>query len=154
MKATSLRELLPVFVVVGLTVYLLIRLAYASLPPLPTLAGVTLLVLAVAEAILGYYLKARIERKSGTEPVQPLQAARAVALAKASAVAGTVMAGTWAGVLGYLLPRLSDLVAAAEDAPGALVGLISAVALVAAALYLQHCCRTPLDSDDENAPRR
>jgi uncharacterized membrane protein len=146
--------LVPTFVVVGVLAYLVTRLSYASMPPLPLLAGITLLVLAALEAILGYYLKARIERKPGTEPVEPLVAARAVALAKASAVAGTVVAGAWAGILGYLLPQRDQLAAAVDDTPSAVVGLISAAALVAAALWLQHCCRTPLDSDDEQRPRQ
>ncbi|HEX4249342.1 MAG TPA: DUF3180 domain-containing protein [Pseudonocardia sp.] len=147
MRPTTWRELLSTFVVVAVAVYLIIRATYGVLPPLPLFAGITLLVLAIIETVLGYSLKARIEGRHG-QPVQPLVAARAVALAKASALAGAVMAGVWAGLLGYLLPKLSLLAAAADDTPGAVIGLVCAVALVAAAMWLQHCCRTPLDSDD------
>ncbi len=153
MKPTSVRELLPLFLVAGVAAFLLVRVTYAALPPLPVLGGVTLLVLAIAEVILGRALKARIDRRAGTKPVQPLVAARAVALAKASALAGALMAGLWAGLLVYLLPRRADLVAAAEDTPAAVLGLVSAAALVAAALWLQHCCRTPLDDDLDWADR-
>jgi hypothetical protein len=52
------------------------------------------------------------------------------------------------GLLGYLLPRLSQLAAAADDTPGAVLGLVCAAALVAAALWLQHCCRAPRDGED------
>ena len=148
MKPTGWRELLPTFFVVAVVVYLITRITYGVLPPLPLFAGVTLLLLAIIETILGYSLKARIEQRPGTQPVQPLVAARAVALAKASAVAGALMAGVWAGLLGYLLPRYGQLAAAADDTPGAVLGLVCAVALVAAALWLQHCCRAPTDSDD------
>jgi len=147
-KPTGWRELLPTFFVVAVVVYLITRITYGVLPPLPLFAGVTLLLLAIIETILGYSLKARIEQRPGTQPVQPLVAARAVALAKASAVAGALMAGVWAGLLGYLLPRYGQLAAAADDTPGAVLGLVCAVALVAAALWLQHCCRAPTDSDD------
>ncbi|HTF45894.1 MAG TPA: DUF3180 domain-containing protein [Pseudonocardia sp.] len=148
MKPTGWRELLPTFLVVAVVVYLITRITYGVLPPLPLFAGVTLLLLAIIETILGYSLKARIEQRPGTQPVQPLVAARAVALAKASAVAGALMAGVWAGLLGYLLPRYGQLAAAADDTPGAVLGLVCALALVAAALWLQHCCRAPTDSDD------
>lgn len=151
MKPTGWRELLPTYLVVALAVYLITRLSYAVLPPLPLFAGITLLVLAIAETVLGFSLKARIERRPGTTPVQPLMAVRAVTLAKASAVAGAVMAGVWTGLLGYLLPRLSQLVAAAQDTPGAALGLGCALALVAAALWLQRCCRAP--TDDDHTPR-
>jgi hypothetical protein len=150
---TTLRDLVPIFVVVGVLAYLLVRAGYGALPSIPPPAGVTLLVLAVVEAVLGYTLKARIEHRPGTKPVQPLSAARAVALAKASAVAGAVMAGVWAGMLGYLLPRRDVLSAAADDTPGAALGLAGALALVAAALWLQHCCRTPPEDDDRDRNR-
>jgi hypothetical protein len=147
-KPTGWRELLPTFVVVTVVAYLITRISYGVLPPLPLFAGITLLLLAIIETILGYSLKARIEQRPGTQPVQPLVAARAVALAKASAVAGALMAGVWAGLLGYLLPRYGQLAAAADDTPAAVLGLVCALALVAAALWLQHCCRAPTDSDD------
>jgi len=153
LEPTTLRDLLSIFVVVGVLAYLLVRASYAALPSIPAPAGATLLVLAVVEAVLGYTLKARIERRPDTRPVQPLSAARAVALAKASAVAGAVMAGVWSGMLGYLLPRLDVLSAAADDTPGAALGLVGSVALVAAALWLQHCCRTPPEDDDRDRDR-
>lgn len=154
MKPTRIRELAATFVVVAVVVYLLVKLAYSAMPALPPLAGVTLLVLAAIEAVLGFALKARIERRPGTKPVEPLAAARAVALAKASAVAGAVMGGAWLGLLGYLLPRRTVLAAAAGDTPGAVVGLACALALVAAALWLQHCCRAPSDHDDQDRDRQ
>lgn len=156
MKPTGCRELLPVYLVVTLAAYLLTRVAYGALPPLPLFAGVTLLILAVIEAVLGHSIKVRIERRPGTTPIQPLMAARAVVLAKASALAGAVMAGVWTGLLGYLLPRLSVLAAAGSDTPGAALGLFCALALVGAALWLQHCCRAPRDRDgpDRDGPDR
>lgn len=149
MKPSSPRELVATFVVLGLLGYLLTKVLYATLPPLPTPAGVPLLVLAAIEAGLAYVLKERIERKPGTRPVEPLMAARAVALAKASALAGTVMAGLWGGFLCFVLVRRSELAAAAADTPGAVLGLLCALALVAAALWLEHSCRTPPDPEEQ-----
>jgi hypothetical protein len=150
MKPSSPGELLATFAVLGLLGYLVTKVLYATLPPLPTPAGVTLLVLAAIEAGLAYVLKARIERKPGTRPVEPLMAARAVALAKASALAGAVMAGLWAGFLCFVLARRTELAAAEADTPGAVLGLLCALALVAAALWLEHSCRTPPDADEQD----
>jgi hypothetical protein len=154
MRFTRPRDLLAAGVVAGVLVHLLVRLAYGSLPPLPTFAGVTLLLLAVIEFVLGFSLRARIRRKQGTTPVQPLTAARAVALAKASSLVGAIMVGAWAGVLGYLVPRRNDLVAAANDTPSAIIGVVCSAALVAAALWLEYCCKTPEGPEEEDEDSR
>jgi hypothetical protein len=142
---TRVRDLLAVALVAALLGNLVVRLAYGSLPGLPLAAGATFGVLGVAEALAGNALRARILRRPGARPVQPLVAARAVLLAKASALGGAIMAGVWAGLLLYLLPRVAEVTAAASDAVAGTIGLLSAVALVAGALWLEHCCRTPDD---------
>ena len=87
----------------------------------------------------------------GLRQLHPITAARALALAKASALVGSATVGVWVGVLVYLIPQRSVLQAAASDTPGAWVGLGAAIALVAAALWLEHCCKTPEDTPDEPA---
>ncbi|HET9139402.1 DUF3180 domain-containing protein [Actinophytocola sp.] len=149
MHFTRARDLAGVGLVAAVAGYLVVRLTYGQWPPLPTLAGIPLLVLAVVEAALGVSLRNRIRNPEQGRPVQPLTAARAVALAKASSLLGAIMLGFWLGVLGYLLPRRVDLIAAAEDLPSAIVGALCAAALIAAALWLEHCCRTPHDQDDQ-----
>lgn len=146
---TRVRDLVVVAVVVALAVNLLVRLTYASLPGFPLLAGATLGVLGVAEAVGGNMLRARIRRRPGTAPVNPLVAARAVVVAKASALGGSIMAGVWAGLLAHVLPRSGEIAAAAGDSASAAVGFGCALLLVAGALWLEHCCRTP-DDDGED----
>lgn len=150
MTPTRPRDLLAVAVVTALLANLAVRLGYGSLPALPLLAGATLGVLGAAEALAGNALRARIHRRPGTRPVQPLVAARAVLVAKASAVAGAVMAGVWAGLLVHVVPRAGEVTAAAGDALAGAVGLVCALGLTAGALWLEHCCRTP---DDERGDR-
>jgi hypothetical protein len=74
--------------------------------------------------------------------------ARSVVIAKASAWVGALMAGWWIGVLTYLWLHRSEQVAS-SFIPGAVVAAVSAVALVVAALWLQHCCRSPGDPTDD-----
>ena len=110
--------------------YLLVRLTYGSLPQFPLAAGLPFAVLGVAEAIGGSALRARIRGRSGTRPVPPLVAARAVLVARASAQAGAIMAGAWAGLLAYVAPRSGDLAAAADDTAAAALGVVGALLLV------------------------
>ncbi|WP_316690212.1 DUF3180 domain-containing protein [Pseudonocardia sp. H11422] len=152
MKPTRVRDLVVVAVVAALLAHLLVRLTYGSLPAFPLPAGVTLGLLGLAEAIAGNVLRARIQRRPGARPVQPLVAARAVMVAQASALGGAVVAGLWAGLLAYVLPRSAQVAAAADDAAAAGIGLFCSVGLVAGALWLERCCRTPDDPDDRRGP--
>ena len=77
-----------------------------------------------------------------------------VMIAKASAWVGALVLGWWVGVLVYLLPRRGTLRVAGEDTAGAVVAAVSALALLVAALWLQHCCKSPQEPPDngEGAP--
>jgi hypothetical protein len=141
------RDLVVTALVVAVVVHLLVRLTYGSLPAFPLSAGLPLAVLGVAEAIAGSALRSRIRDRSGARPVQPLVAARAVLVARASALAGAVMTGVWAGLLAYVAPRSGDVAAAAGDTTAAALGVVGALVLIGGGLWLQHCCRTPDDPD-------
>jgi fructose-specific phosphotransferase system IIC component len=85
----------------------------------------------------------------------PIAVARLVALAKASSAAGAAIGGLLAGYLAYVLGQL-DKTIPARDARVAGIMFACAVALVAAALYLEHCCQAPKPpgEDDEDRPYR
>lgn len=148
MHFTRARDLVVAGLLAAGIVFLLAQTAYGDLPPLPTFAGVTLLVLAVIEAALGASLRSRIRKPEGGRPVQPLAAARSVALAKASSLLGAIMLGAWLGMFVYLFPRRGELAAAADDVPSTVIGAVCAAVLTGAALYLEWCCRTPRDQDN------
>lgn len=152
MTATRPRDLVAAVIAAAILVHLLARFGYSSIPPLPTLAGTTLLAFAAAEVVLGFSLRDRIRRHPHTRPVQALPAAKAVALAKASSLAGSLVLGAWLGVLGYVVPRWEEFPAATSDTITASIGAVCAAALVAAALWLEYCCRTPEDPQWEQAP--
>jgi hypothetical protein len=109
-----------------------------------------LAVLAVAEALLAQNTGARIQRKPGTMPVDPLAVARYVALAKASSLVGALSSGFSAGLVGWL--AVAGTEAAHEDLPAGIGGLVAALMLVVAALWLERSCRIPErpDSEDED----
>ncbi|HYS39280.1 MAG TPA: DUF3180 domain-containing protein [Pseudonocardiaceae bacterium] len=149
MRFTRARDLVLAGVITAVVVNVLLLIGYDSLPPLPTLAGGTLLVLAVIELAFAIVLRPRLARKPGTRPVPALQAVRVVALAKASSLLGSIMAGAALGALVYVLPKRAQLTVAANDTTSAVVALVSAAALIAAALWLEYCCRAPEDPDDQ-----
>ncbi len=148
MGFTRARDLLAVAVVAFVAGYLLVRLSYQRLPPLPRYAGVLAALLGIGEAVAGHGLRSRI-RASGrggattAKPVEPLTAARAVMAAKATSLAGAALVGLWAGLLLYVVPSWSVLAAAREDAITGIIGLVGAVIMTGGALFLEHCCRAP-----------
>ena len=142
-SATRARDLTAIGIVVAAVVWVALRRWYGSLPPLRWFVPLSLALLALAEGLAARQVKARIDRRPGTEPVHPLVAAQILALAKASAIVGAAMVGVWVGLLLYVLPRLDYLAAAGNDTRTGVIGLAAAAALVTAALWLEYSCRTP-----------
>ncbi|AFS12603.1 MULTISPECIES: DUF3180 domain-containing protein [Mycobacterium] len=148
MGPTRKRELTAAVVGAAVLGYLLVNGLYRWFPPITVLTGLSLLAVAIGEALWARYVRAKIadgEIGPGRGRLHPLAVARSLMVAKASAWVGALMLGWWVGLLVYFLPRRSWLRAAAEDTTGTVVAAISALALVVAALWLQHCCKSPYD---------
>jgi len=152
-KPTRARTLLLVGVLAAAVTWALLKSVYASLPPLTWTGVPALLIAAGVEAWAGRDLRARIQGKQGARPAPPLFVARIVALAKASSQTAALLAGICAGFMIYLSGMASaptprgDLVNASLSFGGCLV-------LLAAALFLEYCCRVPgnPNSDDDSVP--
>ena len=150
---TRARDLLAVGLFAAIAGYVLVRLNYGRMPVLPRLAGVVAALVGLAEAVAGWGLRSRIRAASRPRrnaeppinPVPPLTAARAVLAAKATSLAGAAFAGLWLGLLVYVLPASDDVLAAGADTVTALIGLVGALVMVAGALFLEHCCRAPVE---------
>ncbi|WNG87077.1 DUF3180 domain-containing protein [Mycobacterium sp. ITM-2016-00317] len=148
MGPTRKRDLAAAAAVTAVVSYVLVHLIYRWFPPVDVWTGVSLLGVAVALAGWAFYVRARIrdgEIGLGHGRLHPLAVARSVVIAKASAWMGSVVFGWWVAVVVFLLPRRSTLRVAAEDTPGAVVAGLCALALVVAAMWLQHCCKSPED---------
>ncbi|GAS94737.1 protein of unknown function [Mycolicibacterium canariasense] len=153
MGLTRKRDLVVAAVIAAVVSYLLVVGLYKWFPPITLLTGVSLFAVAGVEAGWGHYVRAKIRDGRigvGGGRLHPLAVARSVVTAKASAWVGALVFGWWVGVLGYLLPRRGALRVAGEDTPGAVVAALCALALVIAALWLQHCCKSP---DEPEEPR-
>ncbi len=123
--------------------YVLMRSYYLSAlgSALPRTPALSVAVVALVEAELGRGTRARLAGRPGTKPIMPITVARFAALARASSIAGAVVAGAWAGVLLYTAPRGSQPTVAGADTITASLGTASGVALLAAALWLEQGCR-------------
>lgn len=152
MGPTSKRDLTATAVLVAVTGYLLTVTGYPKwFPPITVWTGISLLAVAAVEAAWGRYVRSKIsagEIGEGSDRLHPLAVARTVMIAKASAWVGALVLGWWLGVLAYLLPNRGWLRVAGQDTPGAVVAAISALALIVAALWLQHCCEKPEEPPD------
>ncbi|WP_405488223.1 DUF3180 domain-containing protein [Nocardia sp. NBC_00511] len=154
MKPTRVLDLCANVLLAALVAWIATNIAYSSFPPISVFSGASLLPVALLEAVLAFVIRQRVENRGigpGPGQLHPITAARAVALAKASTQVGSLVGGIWLGFLVWLLMQRSDLRAASSDTPGAVVGLLGGVALVAAALWLEYCCRAPIDPPDEAA---
>jgi hypothetical protein len=148
MGPTRKRDLTGAVVGAAFLSYLLVILLYRWFPPITVWTGLSLLGVAIAEALWARYVRDKIsEGEIGVGPgwLHPLAVARSLMVAKASAWVGALVLGWWVGVLVYFLPRRSWLRVAAQDTTGTVVAAVSALALVVAAMYLQHCCKSPPD---------
>lgn len=147
MTPTRPSTLLGLVVGFALLGYLLAATAYGSLPVLPLLAPLTMVVLAVVEAGTARVVRDRLSDtpRSGGRQLHPLQVARAAVLARASSTGGAVLLGAYAGLLAWTLPRRDDLLSSERDAVVAGLSVLAALALVVAALVLERACRTPRD---------
>jgi hypothetical protein len=128
--------------------WMMISRYYGSIPNLNWLPGLTLAGLAVVEGIAARNTKARIDRKPGTMPVNPLLVARFVVLAKASSLLGAIFAGAYGGIAAWALAERGHLTVAQQNLVPSIAGLVGALALAAAALWLERSCRVPKPPDE------
>lgn len=143
MTPTRLRTLLLTVAGAGVLGYLLAELAYFELPPLPSFAPVSLLLLTILEVGMAKVVRDKVRGRSRGRQLHPLQAARAVVLAKASSLGGAILLGCYGGVFVWTFGRRDTFASAGPDARVAGLSALTALTLVVAALLLERACRTP-----------
>ncbi|NUR86351.1 MAG: DUF3180 domain-containing protein [Nonomuraea sp.] len=150
MRPTKPGVLVGIVIVVALVTWVIVKQVYSELPVLPWTAMPTVALLAVGEFYSGWMTKARIARKPDTKPVEPLAVARLAALGKASAYAGAVFGGIFAGFAIFDVQLFSREVPRGEFFV-AVGSFLAFVILICAALYLEHACRIPKDPENHRA---
>ncbi len=107
---------------------------------------------AVALVLIGIIIVAmawpvrRVARGDRSKRVDPFYATRVVVLAKASSLAGALLAGGALGILGFFLTRSVPQVSSVTMAIAVVVG---AVLLLVGGLVAEHWCTIPPDDDEK-----
>jgi hypothetical protein len=143
--------LVVVAAAVGWGVVTLVDAFADSSLPVPWTAPVVMVVLAVALALWARGTRARLAGRPGTTPMDPLVAARSAALAMAASRTGALVAGFYAGVAVALVPSW-EVAYVRERVVISILTVVGAGLVVAAALWLEHVCRVPPDSSDDEKP--
>jgi len=149
MQPTKPWSLLIVAAVSAVLAWVVVRSSFPSMAPLPWTAVPALSLLALGEFLFGRNLGPRLHGRPGAKPVQPMAVPRVVALAKASSLAASVFGGGAIGVGIYMLASLGKPVPR-HDALVAVFTALAAIALAAAALYLERACRAPEPPEDDD----
>jgi hypothetical protein len=150
MRPTRARTLALTAVVCAIGTWLLLHLVYTSLPLLPWSGVPALALLAIAEAICGRSVRARLHGR-GT-PIPPIAVARLAVLAKASSLVGAFIGGLAVGFLIYVAGSVDKSSAYRSDTFASAATIVAAALLVAAALYLEFGCRVPNGRDQGAEP--
>ncbi|MEW2293699.1 DUF3180 domain-containing protein [Streptomyces sp. NPDC006743] len=155
MKELRIRVLAGVFVVAGVLSWAGARLwnAVGTLPSVPLAAPIVLALIAVVLVSTALSLRARLraqrERRPGAKGVDPLMAARAVVFGQASALVAALVAGMYGGA-GVFLLELLDLPTRRDQAIYAGASVLTGLAVIAAALFLERVCKLPEDDDQDH----
>ena len=133
---------------VGVLSWIVVRESYSSLPALPIVGPVTLVVLAVFELMYAFSVRSRL-RSPGNTPIEPLFIAKLAVLAKASSHAAAIVAGLYGGFLVYTVSNLGKPRINADSRASGL-SVVAALALIGAALFLEYSCRVPRPPEDRD----
>jgi hypothetical protein len=135
-----------VAVLAAVVTWAVLTAVYTSLPALSWTGAPALLIAAGAEAWTGRDLRARIQGRQGARPAPALFVARMVALAKATSQTAALLAGVCAGFIIYL-SGMTNAPTPRSDLVNASLSFGACLVLLAAALFLEYCCRVPKNPD-------
>ncbi|MGW6402755.1 DUF3180 domain-containing protein [Streptomyces sp. NPDC055134] len=156
MKQLRIRTLAGLFLVAGVLSWAGARLwdSIGTLPRVPLAAPIVLAVIAVILLATALSIRARLraqrERSPGAKGVDPLMAARALVFGQASALVAALVAGMYGGTGAFLLEHL-DVPARRDQAIYAGFSVLTGIAVIAAALFLERVCKLPEDDDEDHS---
>jgi hypothetical protein len=137
MRRTTVGDLAVPFLIIGATVYAVLRLSYGSIPPLQIYVPIPLAMLAVAELIAARRVRAAVRHDPNARPMAAIVIARCVALGKASALVAAGVAGAAGALLVRVIPDAGTVRAASNDLRVGIFLLVAAVLLLIAGLLLE-----------------
>lgn len=155
MKQLRIRTLAGLFLGAGVLSWAGARLwdSIGTLPRVLLAAPIVLAVIAVILLATALSIRSRLraqrERRPGAKGVDPLMAARALVFGQASALVAALVAGMYGGTGAFLLEHL-DVPARRDQAIYAGFSVLTGIAVIAAALFLERVCKLPEDDDEDH----
>lgn len=153
MKRTSALTL-AVFAVVGLAAGIAVQVGLAQSgqpgvrPPLTLAVGLSLI--GLVDIALAWPIR-KVAKGTAKARVDPFYATRVVVLAKASSIAGALLAGAAAGFALYLLSRTVPPVGSI----GSFISMFAgAIVLMVCGLVAEHMCKLPPDDPEETQDKK
>jgi|SRR5919204_1921810 hypothetical protein len=150
MRRTTLGDLAIPFVVFGITVYVLLKLSYGSIPPLQYVISLPIAGLAIIELLVARRVRAAVRHDPRAKPMEAIVIARWVALGKASALVGAGIFGAAVALFIRVVPDASRVRAAGNDLRVSIFLAIAAGLLVAAGLLLERAGIDPGSGADRS----
>lgn len=151
MQPTRIRLLVGIAVICAALGWGTVQIVAAwlgRLVPVPWLAAAALWLVAGALAWWTFQARPRLQGRPDVKPMEAIVAARSAALAMAASRIGAVMAGFYAGVAIGLVASIGTP-SGLQAFWSSTIAAAGAVGLAAAALWLEHSCRVPLDRDGD-----
>jgi hypothetical protein len=137
LRRTSALDLAAPFAILAVISYLLLKLAYESLPEFQWYPSVPIAGLAGAELVVARRMRLAVRHIPDARPMTAFAIARAVALGKASALVGSGVAGAVVGLLLTVLPDSGRTSAAGHDLRVGVVLLLAALFVTASGLLVE-----------------
>jgi membrane protease YdiL (CAAX protease family) len=147
-RPTQIRSLFALFIVGGVLGYAFVRISIAVNGVAPQIQWTSVIVLLAAAAIVlvlanSTYRTLHRERKR----MDAHRAVRFLLLAKASALVGAIVAGSYLGFAVHFVDQL-DVALPQTRVIRSVCAAIAAVLLVVGGLLLERACRIPRDKDE------
>jgi hypothetical protein len=143
MRGTTVLDLLVPFAIIGLSMYVLLKVSYESLPPLGYFVPGPLAALALAEFVAARRVRAAVRHEPLAKAMTAIAIARCVALGKASSIVGAGVSGAAVALLIRVVPEADTVHAAASDARVGVLLLGAAVLVAVAGLVLERAGLDP-----------
>lgn len=121
-----------------------------GLPPVPVVLPILLLALAVAGFVTARAVRGWVAERRHDRHLDALRVARLLAMAKAGAMFGAVVAGVYAGIVLVALDLLNVPLGRDRALVGGLV-VLAAVAVSVAGVVLERACEAPPEDDADSA---
>jgi hypothetical protein len=147
MRRTTAADLAVPFVIFGITAWVLLRLAYGSIPPFQYSLPLPIAALSVVELVIARRVRSAVRHVPGAKPMTAIAIARCVALGKASSLVAAGVAGAAVALLVRVGPNAGSVRAAAADVRVGAVLFAASVLLCVAGLLLE---RAGIDPNSES----